>query len=186
MRIINGKNRGKKIEAPASLPVRPTTDLGKESLFNILNNYFHFDRVRVLDLFAGTGNITYEFASRGAVFVTAVDQHQGCADFIRKTIHQLGYENVSIVRGDAFKFVERSRQKYDIIFADPPYDMENLEKIVEKVFQNKLLHPDGWLVLEHARHYDFSKHPHFYQHRKYGKLNFTFLVNLSEPVAAEE
>jgi 16S rRNA (guanine(966)-N(2))-methyltransferase RsmD len=181
MRIINGKNRGKKIEAPASLPVRPTTDLGKESLFNILNNYFFFDRVKVLDLFSGTGNITYEFASRGAVSVTAVDNHQGCTDFIRRTITQLGYDNVSIIRGDAFHFVAKCRQKFDIIFADPPYDTEEVGQIVDTVFKNQLLNPDGWLVIEHSRDYDFSKHPKFYQHRKYGKLNFSFLVNMSEP-----
>lgn len=186
MRIINGKNRGKKIEAPSSLPVRPTTDLGKESLFNILNNYFHFDRVKVLDLFAGTGNITYEFASRGAISVTAVDNHQGCSDFIRKTITQLGYDQVSVIRGDAFHFVEKSRQKYDIIFADPPYDLENVEKIIEKVFKNNLLNPDGWLIIEHGRHYDFSKHPNFYQSRKYGKLHFSFLVNMTDLPTSEE
>lgn len=180
MRIINGKNRGRKIEAPSSLPVRPTTDLGKESLFNILNNYFYFDRVNVLDLFAGTGNITYEFASRDAVSVTAVDNFQGCTDFIRRTINQLGYEQVSVIRGDAIHFIERSRQKYDIIFADPPYDMVGVEKIADIVFKNNLLKPDGWLVIEHSRSYDFSKHPNFYQHRKYGKLNFTFLVNMTE------
>jgi 16S rRNA (guanine966-N2)-methyltransferase len=180
MRIISGKNRGRKIEAPASLPVRPTTDLGKESLFNILNNYFFFDRVRVLDLFAGTGNITYEFASRGASSVTAVDNHQECTDFIRKTITKLAYENVSIIRGDAFHFIEKSKQKYDIIFADPPYDIEGVEKIVDSVFTNQLLNQDGWLVIEHSRDYDFSKHPKFFQHRKYGKLNFSFLVNMSD------
>lgn len=180
MRIINGKNEGRKIEAPTSLPVRPTTDLGKESLFNILNNYFNFDSIKVLDLFAGTGNITYEFASRDALSVTAVDNYQGCTDFIRKTITSLGYENVSIIRGDAFQFVAKSKQKYDIIFADPPYDMEGVEKIVESVFKNNLLNPDGWLIIEHSRNYDFSKHPHFYEHRKYGKLNFSFLVNMTQ------
>lgn len=185
MRIINGKNKGKRIVAPTSLPVRPTTDLGKESLFNILNNYFHFDRVKVLDLFAGTGNITYEFASRGALSVTAVDNHQGCTDFIRKTINALGYDTVNIIRGDAFQFVSRSRQKFDIIFADPPYDLEGVEKIVDSVFKNNLLSQDGWLVIEHSRDYDFSKHPKFFQQRKYGKLNFSFIVNMTEETPTE-
>jgi 16S rRNA (guanine(966)-N(2))-methyltransferase RsmD len=177
MRIIQGKNKGRQIKAPASLPVRPTTDLGKESLFNILNNYFFFDRITVLDLFAGTGNISYEFASRGAISITAVDNYLGCTDFIRKTVEKLQFENISVIRGDAFSFVERARQKFDIIFADPPYDITGLEKIVESVFANQLLKPDGWLVLEHPREYDFSQHPNFYENRKYGKLNFTFLVN---------
>jgi 16S rRNA (guanine(966)-N(2))-methyltransferase RsmD len=177
MRIIQGKNKGKQIKAPASLPVRPTTDLGKESLFNILNNYFFFDRITVLDLFAGTGNISYEFASRGAMSVTVVDNYQGCTDFIRKTAEKLQLDNISVIRGDAFSFVERSRQQFDIIFADPPYDLMGLEIIVDHVFANHLLKPSGWLVLEHPREYDFSQHPHFYEHRKYGKLNFTFLVN---------
>ena len=177
MRIILGKNKGKNIKAPASLPVRPTTDLGKESLFNILNNYFFFDKITVLDLFAGTGNISYEFASRGAIAITSVDNHQGCADFIRKTAESMQYEQITVIRGDAFSFVERSHQKFDIIFADPPYDLQGLEKIVEHVFANQLLNPSGWLILEHPREYDFTKHPNFYEHRKYGKLNFSFLVN---------
>jgi 16S rRNA (guanine(966)-N(2))-methyltransferase RsmD len=177
MRIIQGKNKGRHIQAPASLPARPTTDLGKESLFNILNNYFHFDRITVLDLFAGTGNISYEFASRGAISVTTVDNYQGCADFIRKTAEKLQFDNISVIRGDAFSFVERARQQFDIIFADPPYDLKGLELIVKHVFANQLLKSDGWLVLEHNRGYDFSQHPNFYEHRKYGKLNFTFLVN---------
>jgi len=177
MRVILGKNKGRHIQAPASLPVRPTTDLGKESLFNILNNYFFFDKITVLDLFAGTGNISYEFASRGAASVTSVDNYQGCIDFIRKTSEKLGLDQITTIRGDAFSFVEKSRQKFDIIFADPPYNLLGLEKIVENVFCNHLLKPSGWLVIEHPREYDFSKHPNYYEHRKYGKLNFSFLVN---------
>ena len=180
MRIINGKNKGRQIVAPTSLPVRPTTDLGKESLFNILNNYFFFDKVTVLDLFAGTGNITYEFVSRDAVSVIAIDNYQPCVDFIRKTITKLNYDKVVVIKDDAFKFLEKCRQKFDIIFADPPYHMTGLEKIVEMVFEKELLNPDGWLILEHSRNYDFKEYPKFYQHRKYGKLNFTFLVNMTE------
>ncbi len=180
MRIINGKNRGKVIKAPDNLPVRPTTDLGKESLFNILNHYFNFDAVTVLDLFAGTGNITYEFASRDAISVTSIDNYQGCTDFIRETITKLKFEQVSVVRSDVFQFLSRCKSQYDIIFADPPYDMKNIEKVVELVFENNLLNPDGWLVIEHSGHLDFTEHPQFYQHRKYGKLNFSFFVNFSE------
>jgi len=180
MRIISGKNRGRQIVAPANLPVRPTTDLGKESLFNILNNYFFFDRVEVLDLFAGTGNITYEFASREALSVTAIDNNSACVDFIRKTINKLGYQNVAIIKNDAFFFISKCKQQYDIIFADPPYDLEGIEQIVESVFTNHLLKPNGWLVIEHCKAHDFTTHPNFYDHRTYGKLNFSFLVASTE------
>lgn len=180
MRIISGKNRGRQIVAPDNLPVRPTTDMAKESLFNILNNYFYFDRVKVLDLFSGTGNISYEFASRGAVSVIAVDNEQRCTNFIRKTIEKLQYHNVAVIRQDAFAYTAACRQKFDIIFADPPYDLEGIDKIVDNVFGNDLLNPDGWLVMEHSKYHVFSEHPHYFQHRNYGKVNFTFFVNMTE------
>ena len=179
MRIISGKNRGRHIVAPDNLPVRPTTDLGKESLFNILNNYFYFDRVRVLDLFSGTGNITYEFASRGAQSVVAVDIDPRCTRFIQRTLEQLDYHNAAVVRQDAFAYTEKCRTKFDIIFADPPYQLEGIERIIDNVFANDLLNPDGWLIMEHSKEHDFSAHPNFYQHRIYGKLNFTFFVNMT-------
>lgn len=180
MRIISGKNRGRKITPPTNLPVRPTTDLGKESLFNILNNYFFFDAVTVIDLFAGTGNISLEFASREAVSVTAIDIHQPCVDFIKKIAVQLDYKNLTAIKADAFQYLERLRQPVDIIFADPPYAMEGIEKLPDIVFERGLLKPDGWLIIEHSKVHDFSQHPQFYQHRKYGKLNFSFLVNMTE------
>lgn len=186
MRIISGKNRGRQIVAPDNLPVRPTTDLAKESLFNILNNYFYFENIRVLDLFAGTGNLTYEFASRGAIAVTAVDSDQRCTNFIRRTIEKLQYENVMVIRQDAFAYTAACRQKYDIIFADPPYQLENIDKIIDHVFKNELLNPDGWLIMEHSKMHDFSQHPNFFQHRNYGKVNFSFLVNMTEDKAEEE
>lgn len=186
MRIISGKNRGRHIVAPDNLPVRPTTDLGKESLFNILNNYFYFDRVKVLDLFSGTGNITYEFASRGALSVIAVDADQRCTNFIKRTVEKLDFPNVAVVHQDAFLYTERCRQKFDVIFADPPYQLEGIEKIIDNVFANELLNPDGWLIMEHSKEHDFSEHPKFFQHRTYGKLNFTFLVNMTEDSENEE
>lgn len=180
MRIISGKNKGRQIHAPLNLPVRPTTDLGKESLFNILNNYFFFDNITVLDLFSGTGNITYEFASRGALSVLSIDSHEPCVHFIKQTIEKLNYQNVTVIKADAFQFTEKCKQKFDVIFADPPYNLPSIEKIVDNVFDNELLNPDGWLIMEHPKNYDFSKHPQFYQHRKYGKLNFSFLVNMTQ------
>jgi 16S rRNA (guanine(966)-N(2))-methyltransferase RsmD len=177
MRIISGKNKGRHIITPQNLPVRPTTDLGKESLFNILNHYFYFDRVTVLDLFAGTGNITYEFASRDAISVVAVDNHPSCCAFIRKTLEKLQYKNATVIQNNVFQYLDWCKHPYDIIFADPPYTMPNIEMIVEKVFNNQLLNPDGWLVMEHSREHDFSQHPFFYDQRKYGRLHFSFLVN---------
>ena len=179
MRIISGRNKGKKIVAPSTLPVRPTTDLGKESLFNILNNYFFFDAITVVDLFAGTGNISLEFASREATSVTSVDNCQACTDFIKKMAGELKYTNMTVIKADAFLFLERMRTPVNIIFADPPYNLEGIEKIAEIVFEKKLLLPDGWLIIEHSKGHDFSLHPNFYQHRKYGKLNFSFLVNMT-------
>ena len=151
MRIIAGKNKGRKIVAPTTLPVRPTTDLGKESLFNILNNYFFFDAITVIDLFAGTGNVSLEFASRGAISVTSVDSYAGCVDFIKKTAAQLQYLNVTAIKADAFQYVERLRQPVDIIFADPPYDLEGVERLPQIVFERNLLKPDGWLIIEHVK-----------------------------------
>ncbi|MCK9338946.1 MAG: 16S rRNA (guanine(966)-N(2))-methyltransferase RsmD [Bacteroidales bacterium] len=183
MRIIGGKNKGRRIVAPTNLPVRPTTDLGKESLFNILNNYFYFNNITVMDLFAGTGNISFEFASRDAISVLAIDEHQPCIDFIKKTAAQLQYTNLTAIKADAFQYLERHRQPVNIIFADPPYDLENIEKIPEIVFSRGLLKPDGWLIIEHAKNQDFSKHDNFYQQRNYGKLNFSFFSNFTEKSA---
>lgn len=180
MRIISGKNRGRHIVAPENLPVRPTMDMGKESLFNILNNYFYLDNIHVLDLFSGTGNISYEFASRGALTVTSVDENQLCTKFIQKTIDKLQYDNVTVIRQDAFAYIKSCKRQFNIIFADPPYDMENIDKLADLIFQNNLLLPEGWFVLEHSGKHDFSEHPKFYEHRKYGKLHFSFFVNMSE------
>lgn len=177
MRIIRGTHKGLHIIAPRNLPVRPTTDLGKESLFNILNNYFNFNKTQVLDLFAGTGNITYEFASREALSVIAVDSNAACAEFIRKTAEKLQFSHVKVLQQDAFAYTKRCKRKFDIVFADPPYPLTGIEKIVENVFTCELLNLDGWLIIEHSKNHDFTHHPKFYQQRSYGKLNFSFLVN---------
>lgn len=180
MRIISGKNRGRHIVAPSNLPVRPTMDMGKESLFNILNNYFYLDNVHALDLFAGTGNISYEFASRGALSVVAVDENVLCTRFIQKTAGQLNYDNITVIRQDAFSFIKSCAKRFNIIFADPPYDLDNIQTLPDLVFENGLLLPDGWFVLEHSVAHDFSQHPKYYDHRKYGKLHFTFFVDIQE------
>ena len=179
MRIISGNHRGKKIVAPENLPVRPTTDFAKESLFNILNNYFYFDSIEVLDLFAGTGNISYEFAARGAAKVVAVDNCELCTNFIDRTAKSLAFDNLKVTRIDAMKYLAQCKQQFNVIFADPPYDWNKYDAIPQLVFENDLLCKDGFLVLEHALEINFQEHPKFYQQRHYGKVNFTiFAENL--------
>ncbi|MDR1793529.1 MAG: RsmD family RNA methyltransferase [Bacteroidales bacterium] len=179
MRIISGLHRGKKIVAPLSLPVRPTTDFAKESLFNILNNYFYPDKIKVLDLFAGTGNISYEFAARQAISVTAVDNYQPCVNFIKRTAQQLNFENITSIKADAVAFLLSCRQQYNVIFADPPYTYTDYAAIVDAVFEKERLLPDGFLIIEHSAVIDFSQDDKFYQQRNYGKVNFSiFAQNL--------
>lgn len=176
MRIIRGRNQRRQIVAPDNLPTRPTTDMAKESLFNILENLFYFEDVTALDLFAGTGNISYELVSRGCPQVTAVDENNNCVKFIRETATKLNMKELSVVRSDVFRFLPMHTTKYDLIFADPPYECQHYEELVEMIFERQLLKEEGIFVLEHDRTLDFSKHPHFYDHRKYGKVNFTFFT----------
>lgn len=175
MRIISGKHKGRRIIAPRLLPVRPTTDMAKEALFNILYNSYAFDGLSVLDLYSGTGNISYEFASRGAVSVTSVEADRNCVAFIKKTAAVLEFP-ITALRGLALDFLENTRQNYDIIFADPPYDrpLEEFEKIRELVFARKLLKENGLLVIEHGRHTDLSGGEFFGEDRKYGGSIFSF------------
>ena len=176
-RIISGKFRGKIIKAPGSLPVRPTTDFAKESLFNILNNHFYFDEIKALDLFAGTGNLSYELASRGCEDLTIVDQNHKCCQFIEETIAQLGFEESAVVhRSDALEFVKRDYRAYNLIVADPPYDYESYAELVEQVFFKKIIAKDGMLVIEHDSRGDLSELENFYESRKYGKVRFSFFT----------
>ena len=170
MRIISGKHRGKKLLAPKKLPVRPTTDMAKESLFNILNNYYYFDQLDVIDLFAGTGNISFEFASRGSKNVLSVDIDSGCIKFIEKTIEEIGLQNMDVVKEDVFKYLAKTSNKADLIFADPPYDFsqEEFESIPKFVFDRDLLNENGMLVVEHFNKMDLSHVEHFSFSRKYG------------------
>lgn len=173
-RIISGKFRGKIIKAPA-LPVRPTTDFAKESLFNILNNHFYLDEIRVLDLFAGTGNLSYEFASRGCEAITAVDQNPKCCQFITKTAESLDF-NIEVYRSEALEYLKRDYKIYEVIIADPPYDYSDYESLVEQVFFKKLLAEQGFLIIEHDRETDLSNLEHFYELRRYGKVAFSFFT----------
>jgi 16S rRNA (guanine(966)-N(2))-methyltransferase RsmD len=147
--------------------------MAKEALFNILVNNFDLNEVVVLDLFAGTGNITYEFSSRGAIGVTSIDADLRCVSFIRKTAKEFGFEAVLSFRSDAFRFLKNCENQYDIIFCDPPYELPGIESIPVTVIERKLLKPGGWLVLEHSRDFNFTKMAGFQQQRKYGKVNFS-------------
>lgn len=177
MRIISGKYQRRTIHPPVNLPVRPTTDLAKEALFNILNNHFDFENLKVIDLFAGTGNIAYEFASRGALEVVAVENHFKCTDFINSTIETLKIENLKVIRADVFRFLGYCKPGFDIIFADPPYQMQGIENIVQKVFERNLLNSGGWLIIEHAGTKNFDTILTFMEERKYGRVHFSFFSN---------
>ncbi|MBT8312349.1 MAG: 16S rRNA (guanine(966)-N(2))-methyltransferase RsmD [Eudoraea sp.] len=175
MRIISGKYKGKRLRAPKNLPVRPTTDMAKEALFNILQNHFDFEAISVLDLFSGTGNISFEFASRGTAQIVSVDKDYRCVKFIASVSKELGL-NIRTFKDDAFKFLERTDLKFDLIFADPPYNMDLTEfnKIVTRVFRHDLLKEHGMLIIEHSKHTDLSELPYFIEQRKYGGSVFSF------------
>lgn len=148
--------------------------MAKESLFNILNNRIDFEEVKVLDLFAGTGNISMEFASRGAASVLSVDVNGRCVDYILKMISDLKFSNLSAIRANVFAFLARPAGSYDVIFADPPYDMAEREKISELIFENKWLADEGLFIMEHDKRINFKDHPFFAEERQYGKIHFTF------------
>lgn len=175
MRIISGQFKGRRITAPKKLPVRPTTDMAKESLFNILNNHYYFDDISVLDLFAGTGNISYEFASRGTEHITSVDANYGCINFINDTSEDFDMP-ITTIKSDAFKYLEKAQQKFTVIFVDPPYDftVEEFSKIPELVFKNKLLNDEGLLIVEHSKHTDLSHLKHYSHSKSYGGNCFSF------------
>ena len=175
MRIISGKHKGRRLEAPKKLPVRPTTDMAKEGLFNILSNRFDFSEISVLDLFSGTGNMSYEFASRGIRQITAVDKNRHCVHYISKTAQLLDIE-INCIKSDVFQYLEKTSMPATLIFADPPYDfaVEKFQKIVDIVLKKKLLGPDGVLIIEHSKHTDLSKSTGFIEKRNYGNSVFSF------------
>lgn len=181
MRIISGTHKGRKINPPKKLPVRPTTDMAKESLFNILNNYYYFDAISVLDLFAGTGNISFEFASRGTTKITAVDAHFACIRFINETAEGFGMP-IQTIKSDVYKYLANATQKHTVIFTDPPYEFTNDEfaKIPELVFNNNLLETDGLLIIEHSKHTDLSKLEHYAYSKNYGGCVFSFFERESD------
>lgn len=178
MRIISGQYRGRNIHPPKNLPVRPTTDKAKEGLFNILNNLLDFEDLNVLDLFCGTGNISLEFASRGAATVTSVDASPKCVGFVKSTFEQLGYKTATTYKSDALRFAQSTSQKWDVIFADPPYTYPHYPELVTGILENKLLAEDGILIVEHPAEVDLSSFPALTQTRKYGRVHFSFFENM--------
>lgn len=176
MRIIAGTLRGRRLNPPANLPVRPTTDMARESLFNILNNYVDYEECSVLDLFAGTGAVSLEFVSRGVKEVTSIDINNACTEYIKSASRQMSVGNIHVVRADVFDLLKRAYKKFDIVFADPPYALQDLPNLPDIVFQSDVLTEDGIFILEHPKEYSFDTHPHFWQHRAYGKVNFTFFA----------
>lgn len=178
MRIISGKYKGKRLIAPKNLPVRPTADMQKEALFNILNSRFYLDDLHVLDLFSGTGNIAYEFASRGTQNIVAVDAHFGCIKYIAATSKELDFQ-IECIKSDVFKFIKRTEKKFNLIFADPPYNMlqSDFDKLPQLIFEREILKEEGVLIVEHSSQTDLSTVENFVEQRKYGGSVFSFFEN---------
>lgn len=174
MRIISGIYGGRRLSPPKNITARPTTDFAKESLFNLLNNRMDFEDIDVLDLFAGTGGIGIECVSRGAREVTAVELAHVQQNWIIQCCRQLGIHNLTVIRGDAFKFIYACRVQYDLIFADPPYALEQLPTLPDVLFAQEMLKPEGWLVIEHGKDVDFTSHPRHIETRQYGSVHFSF------------
>jgi 16S rRNA (guanine966-N2)-methyltransferase len=176
MRIIGGRLRGLRLNPPANLPVRPTTDLSKEALFNILVNRLDLEGIDVLDLFSGTGNISLEFASRGAASVTSVDASYGCVSYLKNTAKQHGLDAIKTFKADVFKYLSQpGDRQYDVIFADAPFDHPKLPRIPPLVFeQNLLKDTGGLLIVEHPSMISLAHHEGFTEHRKYGYSSFSF------------
>ena len=186
MRIIRGRHQRRQIVAPDNLPTRPTTDMAKESLFNILENQIDWEETTALDLFAGTGNISYELVSRGCPHVTAVDENNNCVRFIRETANKLNMKELLVIRSDVYRFLDKHKIQYDLIFADPPYDCEHYNELVQLIFDKNLLREGGMFVLEHDKYQSFEEHPHFMEQRHYGKVNFSFFAQTIEEEDSED
>lgn len=175
MRIIGGEFKGRRFSPPSSFKARPTTDFARESLFNVLNNRIDFEETKVLDLFAGTGSISFEFVSRGCKNVTCIEMAGPHFAFIRKCIAELGFENqISAIKGDVFKYIDKPSDSFDLIFSDAPFDLKTADDLPSKIMESSILREDGVYVMEHSDKKTFASHPNFSEVRKYGKVNFTF------------
>jgi 16S rRNA (guanine966-N2)-methyltransferase len=174
MRVISGIYKHRHFDIPRTFKARPTTDFAKESLFNVLTNYIDFDGLTALDLFSGTGSISLELLSRGCERVVSVEKDNAHHAFICKVMKEVKTEKCLPLRGDVFRFINVCKEKYDVIFADPPYVLPNLTSLPDLIFEHQLLNPDGIFVLEHGKTNQFDTHPHFFAHRAYGSVNFSF------------
>lgn len=178
MRIVSGKYKSRRINAPKNLPTRPTTDIAKEALFNILNNLYYFEDLSIIDLFAGIGSISFEFASRGVLNIISVDRHYGCTKFIHSIAEELDMD-INVIKSDVYKFLEKNSLKADIIFADPPYSFndEQFLAISTLVFSKDMLNENGLLIIEHSKDTDLSKNEYFSYSKRYGGSVFSFFEN---------
>jgi 16S rRNA (guanine966-N2)-methyltransferase len=178
MRIIGGELGGRRINPPAKMPhTRPTTDIAKEGLFNIIQNNLEIEALKTLDLFGGTGSISYELASRGARDLTIVEKDPAMYEFIKTTAQQLALKNFQVVRMEVFKFIQQCTDTFDLIFAGPPYALTTIDELPLKVFEKQLLNPNGWFILEHTPRNDYTKFEHFATARNYGTTIFSIFVN---------
>ncbi|MDD7456597.1 MAG: RsmD family RNA methyltransferase [Bacteroidales bacterium] len=176
MRIIGGRMKGRQICPPVGYNARPTTDFAREGLFNVLDNEYDFEEMKVLDLFGGTGAVAFEFASRGAGKVYSVEMARENATFIKTEAAKLGLDNVVMVRDNVFDFLTVCHEKFDIIFADPPYAMEGFETLPDKIFERNILYDGNYFVLEHGDEHSFISHPYFKKEKRYGRVHFSFFV----------
>ena len=170
MRIISGTHKGRRLKAPNTLPVRPTTDRAKEALFNIMENRYYFYKKNVLDLFSGTGNVSYEFASRGCNHITAIDNNSKCINYINSNANEFSF-NITTVKSDAYKYIENCKQQYNFIFVDPPYEYTQYEQIKTLICEKKLVKKEGCLIVEHDKRTIFNDQK--MELRKYGTVHFS-------------
>ncbi len=177
MRIISGLYGGRKINPPNNMPhTRPTTDIAREGLFNVLQNNLELENIKTLDLFGGTGCISYELASRGAADLTIVEKDTAMYEFIKKTSKELAIPNFKLVKGEVFKFIDSCTDQFDLIFAGPPYALGTIDDLPVKIFEKKLLKPKGWFVLEHTPRNDYKKFAHYKAERNYGTTIFSIFI----------
>jgi 16S rRNA (guanine966-N2)-methyltransferase len=175
MRIVGGELRGRRISVPSNFPSRPTTDYAKEGLFNVLENQLDLTNYQVLDLCSGTGNISLEFISRGASKVTCVDIHMNCVKFILKNAQALGIENkIQTRKMDIISYVKSTKDKFDLVFADPPYAYSKYDELILNVFNSTILHSNSYFILEHSKQMSFESKPNFVFYRNYGNVTFSF------------
>ena len=180
MRIVSGTCRGRIIDPPRNFKARPTTDFAKENIFNVLANRYDFDDMDILDLFSGTGSITYEFASRGAKSVLSIEMDAVHQRFIKDMAVKLKLDQIKTFKLDVFSFLKTVKSDFDMIFADPPYDLDGIDELPNIIMSKKLLRKDGLFIFEHSKSKDYSGHPNFDEKRTYGSVNFSFFSNNEE------